>query len=162
MDHKTINEIKDNHLKIISSIDMNVSAITLNKNSSSYEHLKFNLMPWKILKSLGTSPKLTNILSSMYHNGNNQLQIRKQWVPLRSAIFCFRFLSRLLSITLNNQHQVSTRENTQRDRSLLQNNNASEESVAQLFQLAKFCKNLQTEAVGKKYPFKVNIKAMQI
>ena len=30
---KTINEIKDNHLKSIKSIDMNVSAITSNKHS---------------------------------------------------------------------------------------------------------------------------------
>ena len=35
----TINEIKANHLKSIASVDMNVSAITSNKPSSSSEYL---------------------------------------------------------------------------------------------------------------------------
>ena len=42
----TINEIKYNHLKSITSIGMNVSSITSNKLSSSYEHIKYDLMPW--------------------------------------------------------------------------------------------------------------------
>ena len=37
---KTINDIKTNNLKSITSIDMNVSSITSIKTSSSYEHLK--------------------------------------------------------------------------------------------------------------------------
>ena len=41
---KTINDIKTNHLKIITSIGINVSAITLNKPSLSSEYLKYNIM----------------------------------------------------------------------------------------------------------------------
>ena len=42
----TLNNIKANHLKSIDSIDINVSAITLNKPSSSSEHLKSDLVSW--------------------------------------------------------------------------------------------------------------------
>ena len=49
----TINEIKFNHLKVITSIDMNVSAITSNKPSSSSEHLKSDLIPCILLQSPG-------------------------------------------------------------------------------------------------------------
>ena len=66
----------------------------------------------------GKSPQFTNNGSSMYPYGNNQLKIRKWWVPLRSA-----FVVRPLPIPLNNQHQVSNRENTQREISMIQNNN---------------------------------------
>ena len=45
----TIYEIKENILKSITYIDMNVSSITSNKISSSSEHLKSYLMPWIIL-----------------------------------------------------------------------------------------------------------------
>ena len=41
----TINEIKSNHLESVTSIGMNVSAITSDKPSASYEHLKSGLMP---------------------------------------------------------------------------------------------------------------------
>ena len=43
---KTINDIKADNLKSITSIDMNVSAITLNKPYSYSEHLKYDLIPW--------------------------------------------------------------------------------------------------------------------
>ena len=36
---KTINEVKDNHLKSITSIAMNLSSITWNKPYSSSEHI---------------------------------------------------------------------------------------------------------------------------
>ena len=42
---KTTNDIKDNHLKNITSIDMNVSSITSNRYSSSSEHIKPTLVP---------------------------------------------------------------------------------------------------------------------
>ena len=45
----TINEIKDNYLKSITYISMNVSDISFNRPSSYYEHLKANLMPWILL-----------------------------------------------------------------------------------------------------------------
>ena len=48
---KTITETKANNLKIITSIEMNVSDITSNKHSSYYEYLKSNLMPSIILLS---------------------------------------------------------------------------------------------------------------
>ena len=41
---KTINEIKDNRLESMASIDMHVSAITLNKSSSSSEILKSDII----------------------------------------------------------------------------------------------------------------------
>ena len=46
---KTINDIKANHLKSITSINMNVSAITSNKPPLSSEHLKSDLIPWILL-----------------------------------------------------------------------------------------------------------------
>ena len=81
---KTINEIKYNHLKSIFSIDTNVSAITSNKPSLSYEHIKFYLMLWILLQSLGKLPQFTKHLYSMHPKGNNQLQIRKWGFSLRS------------------------------------------------------------------------------
>ena len=74
---KTINEIKADHLKGIASIEMNVSAITSNKPSLSSEHLKSDLMPCVLLKLPEKSAQFTNNFSSMYPNGNTQLQIRK-------------------------------------------------------------------------------------
>ena len=47
---KTYNEIKANNLKIITTIDMNVSNITSNQPSLSSEHLKPDLMPWILLQ----------------------------------------------------------------------------------------------------------------
>ena len=73
---KTNNEIKYNHLKHITSIDMNVSSITSNKHFLSSEHLKSDLMPCIFLESLGKSPQFTKYLSSMHLKGNNQIQIR--------------------------------------------------------------------------------------
>ena len=74
---KTTNGIKDNHLKNITSIDMNVSSITSNKHFLSSEHLKSDLMPWILLQSPGKSPQLTKHLSSIHPKGNIQVQIRK-------------------------------------------------------------------------------------
>ena len=70
----TIDDIKADHFKIITSIDMNVSAITLNKASSSSEHMISDLIPWILLKSPEKSPQFTNHLSLMYPNGNTQLK----------------------------------------------------------------------------------------
>ena len=64
----TINEIKANNLKNITSIDMNISAITSNKTSLSYEHLEYDLMPWILPQSPEKSPQFTNHLYSMYPN----------------------------------------------------------------------------------------------
>ena len=84
---KTTNEIKDNHLKNITSIDMNVSSITSERYSSSSEHIESDLIPWILLQSLGKSPQFTKHLSSMQPKGNTQLKIRKCWIPLRSALY---------------------------------------------------------------------------
>ena len=46
---KTINGIKCNLLEIITFIDMNVSAITSNTPYSSYEHIKYDIIPWILL-----------------------------------------------------------------------------------------------------------------
>ena len=92
---KTINEIKTNYLKNITSIDMNVSAITLDKPSFSSENIISELMPWILLQSLGKSPQPTKYSSSMHHKENNQLQIRKWWVPLRSSLHLYFFWSNL-------------------------------------------------------------------
>ena len=100
---KTINEIKANNLKNITAIDMNLSAITLNKPYLSYEHLKSDLMPWIILQLPVKSPQSTNHLSSMYPRGNTQLKILKWWVPLRSSLYLSFFqseLSQYLSIII--------------------------------------------------------------
>ena len=45
----TSNNIKTNHLKSITSIDMNLSAITSNKPSLSSENLRSDLMPFILL-----------------------------------------------------------------------------------------------------------------
>ena len=60
---KTINKIKDNHLKIITSFEMNLSPITSNKPSYSSGHLKYNFMPWILPLSPDKSPQFTNHLS---------------------------------------------------------------------------------------------------
>ena len=52
-------------------------------------------MPCIILQSPEKSPQSSNHLSSMYLNGNTQLQIRKRWVPLRSELYLFSFRSDL-------------------------------------------------------------------
>ena len=88
---KTLNEIKYNRLKGITSIDMNVSYITSNKPSSSSEHLKYDPMQWILLKSPGKSSQFTNHLSSVYPNGNTQLHILKWWFSLRSELYIFLF-----------------------------------------------------------------------
>ena len=59
---KNINEIKYNHLKSITSIVTNLSAIPFNKPYSFSEHLNSDLMPWILLQSLGKSPQLTKHL----------------------------------------------------------------------------------------------------
>ena len=51
----TINDIKENNLKSITSIAMNPLAITSKKPSSSSENLKSNIMSWILLQSLGKS-----------------------------------------------------------------------------------------------------------
>ena len=91
----TNNEVKANHLKSITYIDMNVSAITYNKPSSPYEHLKSDIMPWILLLSPVKSSKFTNHLSSMYPKGNTQPQIRKWLVFIISALYLFYFWSDL-------------------------------------------------------------------
>ena len=47
---KTINEIKANHLKSITSIDTNVSTIKLNTTYFSSDYLRSNIMPWILLQ----------------------------------------------------------------------------------------------------------------
>ena len=47
---KTLNDIKGQHLKIITSIDMTALAIASNKSSLSCEHLKSNIVTWILLK----------------------------------------------------------------------------------------------------------------
>ena len=89
----TINEIKNNHLKSITYIAMNLSTITSNKSYSYSEHLKYNIIPWIILQSPVKSPKFTKPLSSMHPKGNTQLQMRKWWIPLRSALYISFHLS---------------------------------------------------------------------
>ena len=59
----TINEIKYNHLKIITFIAIKILAITANKPYSSYEHLKSNLMPCILLISPLKSLQFTKHLS---------------------------------------------------------------------------------------------------
>ena len=46
----TNNDIKYDHLKVITYIDMNASAITSNKPSLSSKYLKSDLMPWILLQ----------------------------------------------------------------------------------------------------------------
>ena len=88
---KTINEIKADYLKSITSLDMNLSAIISNRPSSSSEHLNTNLMPWMILKSPETSPQFTNRMFSLSLEGTIQLQILKWWVAIGSS-FCLSLL----------------------------------------------------------------------
>ena len=53
---KTINEIKASHLKSITSMDTNVSAITLKKPSSSSKNIRSNIMALILLQSPVKSP----------------------------------------------------------------------------------------------------------
>ena len=88
---KTINDIKDNHLKSVTSIAMNILAITLNKPSSSSEHLKDDLIKWILLQSPVKSPQFTKYLDSMHRKGNNQLQTQNWLVTLISAFYPYFF-----------------------------------------------------------------------
>ena len=72
----TINDIKANYLKSITSITINVPDITSNKPSSSSEHIKSYLVPWILLLSPVKSPQFTKHLSSVHPKGNIQLQIK--------------------------------------------------------------------------------------
>ena len=67
----TINEIKANHLKSITSINMNVSSITPKTLSSSYENIKSNLVSCVLLQSPGKIPQFTKHLSSMHPKGKH-------------------------------------------------------------------------------------------
>ena len=60
---KTINDIKDNHLENITSIEMNLSAINLNKSSTFSEHLISYITPWILLQSPGGPSEFTNRFS---------------------------------------------------------------------------------------------------
>ena len=62
---KTINETKANIWKSITSIEINLSAITSNKKSASSEHLKSDLMSWILLLSPGKPPQFTKHLYSI-------------------------------------------------------------------------------------------------
>ena len=104
----TINNVKYNRLKIITSIDMNLSDITSKKRSLFYEHLKDNLMPCIVLQSPVKSPQFIKYFSSMHPRGNTQLQTRKWWVTLISAFYLY-FFGQTFSITLNKQHYMSNR-----------------------------------------------------
>ena len=58
---KTIHEIRDNHLKSITSITMNLSYKTKIKPSLYSEDLKSDFMPCILLQSPGKSPQFTKI-----------------------------------------------------------------------------------------------------
>ena len=60
----------------------------------------------------------------MQPQGNNQLQIRKWWVTLRSSLY-ISFSVRPLSIPLNKKVPGAQQGKTQGDISIIQNNNAS-------------------------------------
>ena len=50
-----IDDVKVYHVKSMTSLDINISAITSNKPSLFSEHLNANLMIWIVLQSPGTS-----------------------------------------------------------------------------------------------------------
>ena len=78
-----IDNIKDDHIIITTSLGMNISAITSNKYSSTFGDIKTNIMTWILLKLPGKSPQFTNHLTSMHLEGNTQPKIRKWWVTIR-------------------------------------------------------------------------------
>ena len=79
-----VDDIKANHLKIITSLEIKLSAITSKKPYLYSEHLNADLKPWVFLQSPGKSPQFTKNLSSVHLEGNTQLKIRKWWIALRS------------------------------------------------------------------------------
>ena len=97
----TINEIRSNHLRSITSIDMNVSAITLNQHSLSYEHLKYDIMTCILLQSPGKSPQFTKYLSSMHPKVNPQLKFENGGFLLDLHYIYSVFLVGPLSIAIN-------------------------------------------------------------
>ena len=74
---------------------MNLSAITPDKPSLYYEHIKFNFISWILLQSPVKPPQFTKYLSSMHPKGHTQLWNRKCWVPLRSSLYLYLFWSDL-------------------------------------------------------------------
>ena len=111
-------------MKSITSIAMSISTITSNKISSSSEHLKTDIVPWILLQPPGKSPQFTKYLSSMHPKGNTQLKFENGGFLLYQH-YMYPFFVIILSTFPNKQHQMSKRHNTQRDSSLLQNNNDS-------------------------------------
>ena len=73
----TINEIEDNHLKGITYIDMNLSAITSNKTSSSSKHLKPISCHGYSYNHRKNHQKPPIFIYLMHYKGNIQLEIRK-------------------------------------------------------------------------------------
>ena len=70
----SIDEIKADRVKIITSLDVNKIFITSNKSYFSSEHINDHLMTWIVPQSRGKSPKFTKYLSSIHLKGNTQLQ----------------------------------------------------------------------------------------
>ena len=89
---KNIDDIKADHVKSITSLNMNLLAITSNKTYLSSEHLNVNLMPWIVLQLPIKPPQFTKHLSYMHLKGNIQLQTLKCCAALIKD-FIYTFLS---------------------------------------------------------------------
>ena len=88
---KNIDEIKYDHMKIITSIEMNLPTKNSNKLYSYSEHINAGLITYILLQSPEKWQHFTKHLSSVYLEGNIQLQIRKWWVAIRSERFQYLF-----------------------------------------------------------------------
>ena len=79
---KNIYEIKADNMKIITSLDMNLSPITSNTHSLSYEHLNYNIMPQIFLQSPGKSPLFIKHFLSIHLKLNILIKIINGWLLL--------------------------------------------------------------------------------
>ena len=79
-----LDKITADHTKIIDSFNMNISAITLNKTSSSYEQPFDYIIKWSLLKSTGKyshASQFTKNMSSANLEGDTLLKFKNYGVP---------------------------------------------------------------------------------
>ena len=88
---KKIDEVKSDHMKSITSLEMNLSNFPSYTPSSSSENINAYIMTQIILKSPGKPTQFTKYLSFMHLEGDTQLQIQKGWFSLGPEFYQFLF-----------------------------------------------------------------------
>ena len=112
MIEKTIHEIKNVGMKSITSLDMNLSSVTLNNPSLPSEHLNSHLMPQILLKASERSPQFINHMFYLNLEGTTKLQLRKWWIDIISEFYLSFFLPDFCQYLLLNSIRCSTQKHS--------------------------------------------------